>query len=211
MKGLREIVLQWLNLAMPHRQGPQIGRVLGCALGGGTGQYCAQVQILRSGSLEDTERILEEVPISPIWAAADGRGIYAPPEKSTLVIVSYIEHDPAHPFISGVWAESYNAAAFKAGELTVVGKGVSITVKDGEIWFNGENLGGIVKIEELKKELAKNVAMLAAMKGVIDGAPVLEPGNGVKSALQTALKGSLTGKDPGKFKDNIEDKKVKHG
>lgn len=210
MKGLREIVLQWLDLAMPHRQGPQIGRVLQCALGGGTGKYCAQVEILRPGSLEDTGRILDEVPISPIWAAADGRGIYAPPEKDMLVIVDYIEHDPAYPFISGVWGERYDAAGFKAGELTVVGKGASITVKDGEICLNGDNLGGIVKIEELKKELKKNVAMLKAMKGVFDSPEILAL-NLQPPVLQKALQTALTDKNPGEFDDNIEDVKVKHG
>jgi len=207
---IKDIVCRWLDAAMPHRQGPQIGKVLSFGSGSGTNEYSARVRILKPGSLEETETVLEEVPTSPLWASSNGAGVYAPLPEDTLVIVGYIEHNPSYPYIEGVWGEYYDSADFKSDEFLITNGIQGIKIKTGEIHFNGDGLGGLVKIETLKRELTKNVGILNAALGVVRGTPILEPGNGGPSALQAALKLALGRKTPGDFAQ-IENETVKHG
>lgn len=48
-------------------------------------------------------------------------------------------------------------------------------------------------------ELNKDNSILTALVGIINGTPIPEPGNGAASALQTALKGAITGKTNADF------------
>jgi len=80
--NIRKIVNRWLDAAMPHRQGPQIGRVLKFNFGSGENIYSARIRILKTDGLEETERILEDVPLSPIWVGSQGAGVYAPCRKT---------------------------------------------------------------------------------------------------------------------------------
>jgi len=74
---------------------------------------------------------------------------------------------------------------------------------------NGKNLGGLIKINELKAQLEKNRVILQTILTVL-ATPVNEPGAGNPSAFQAALLAALTGKVPGDF-SNIENTKVNHG
>ena len=72
----------------------------------------------------------------------------------------------------------------------------------------GEN-GGLTIAPTLVQELNKNNELLQAIITVLSGPQIPEPGNGSPSALQTALKGAISGKKLGDF-SNIENKKIKH-
>ncbi len=82
--------------------------------------------------------------------------------------------------------------------------------KASKIILRGGSLGGLVKAKELKKQIDKNTNVLQAIINVLTGAPIPEPGNQVPSALQTALKSAVTGKQLADLKD-IENKTVTHG
>lgn len=77
------------------------------------------------------------------------------------------------------------------------------------IIINGGVNGGLCKTTTLKQELDKNNEILTAILNVLNGAPVMEPGNGAPSALQVSLKGAVTGKTIGDF-SAIENLNVKH-
>ena len=74
------------------------------------GGYCFDGEVLMPETLEATGELLKEVPISPVWAGRDGRGIYCPPEAGQVVIVSFIGFNKAYPFYSGVYGDSYTPA-----------------------------------------------------------------------------------------------------
>jgi hypothetical protein len=78
----------------------------------------------------------------------------------------------------------------------------------GDLIFNGGDLGGLVKVQELSNQLNKNNVLLAAVLAVINGAPILEPGNAAPSALQIALKAAVLGKNLGDF-SQLENPKIK--
>ena len=80
----------------------------------------------------------------------------------------------------------------------------------GKVELFGKGYGGLIKVESLKDELAKNNQILQAILTIITGATIPEPGNGSPSALQKALQLALTGKQVGDF-SNIASDKVFHG
>ncbi|VDA99372.1 hypothetical protein S1OALGB6SA_440 [Olavius algarvensis spirochete endosymbiont] len=178
--------------------------------GKGENTYSARVRILKTGSLEETECILEDVPLSPIWANSQGAGVYAPLPEGTLVIVAYVEHNPSYPYIQALWGEFYNAADFKPDELLITNGTISITVKSGELHLNGSDFGGLIKIGELAANLNKNVEVLSSLIDALRKGPITESGNGAPSALQGALAAALTGKNVGDF-SQLENTAVKHG
>lgn len=79
-----------------------------------------------------------------------------------------------------------------------------------QVIIRGGDLGGMVKVKELKKELEKTHNLLAALLQVINGAPIPEPGTGSPSAFQTVLKTAIASFSLGQF-DDIENEKVTHG
>jgi len=94
---------------------------------------------------------------------------------------------------------------FKVGEM-------SFEIKQDKLLLNGENGGGLLNIPKLKEVWNQNKAILDALLGIANGAPINEPGNGSPSALQVTLKAAFAGKQPGVFDANtITNKKVTHG
>jgi len=203
--SIREIVAQWLDAAMPNRQGPQIGKVLSFGSGSGEGRYSARIRVLRPGSLEETDRILEDVPVSPVWAGSGGTGVYAPLPEGTLVIVGYVEMNSAYPYIEGVWGEFYQAADFKPKEFLITNGTISITVKPEKLHLNGSNLGGLVKVNELISKLQMNEKFLKGIKTAVNaaGTPVLLLA-GLKLLEELPLGDFSSASD-------FENSKVKHG
>lgn len=86
----------------------------------------------------------------------------------------------------------------------------NVILKADKIKINGDDLGGLIKIEELKKELQKNNIILEILLKICTSSPIPEPGNGSPSAFQSALMSALSGKQVGNF-NNIENDKVLHG
>jgi hypothetical protein len=68
-----------LNLLLPNRSAPALGRVLKTHEGPGKCKYSVDVRVVTAGTLEDTEQVIAEVPISPIWVGKKGKGLYAIP------------------------------------------------------------------------------------------------------------------------------------
>jgi hypothetical protein len=108
------------------------------------------IQVVTAGTFEDTEQIIAEVPISPIWVGKKGKGIYAIPPVDALVIVGFIAWNPAYPYIAGIWSDEYEAGAFKKGELVITdGEGVKLGIDvDALLMFE-------TKSQSLKKILYK--------------------------------------------------------
>lgn len=79
-----------------------------------------------------------------------------------------------------------------------------------KIIIRGGELGGLVKVNNLRDELNKTTELLQALISIISGSPIPEPGNSAPSALQTALSSAIAGKSLGKW-DDIENERVVHG
>lgn len=87
--------------------------------------------------------------------------------------------------------------------------GKVIVRADKTVELNGTELGGLIKINELKKELEKTNIFLRTLVSVLQ-VPIPEAGNGAPSAFQTALNGALSSLQLADF-SQIENEKVKHG
>jgi hypothetical protein len=119
--------------------------------------------VVRAGTLEDTDQVIAEVPISPIWVGKKGKGIYAILPVDTLVIVEFLAWNPAYPYVSGIWADEYEAGAYKKNQLLITdGEGVKLGIDvDALLMFE-------TKSQSLKKILYKILDEVAAIqtKGV---------------------------------------------
>lgn len=132
MKSGQEFLASLLNALLPNRAAPVLAKVIKAYEGAGANKYACDVQVLTAGTLEETDQIIAEVPISPIWAGKKKRGVYAIPPAGQIVIVSFIGWNVAFPFIAGVWADEYEADEFKAGQFVITdGDGLKI-IADSE-------------------------------------------------------------------------------
>ena len=132
MKSGQEFLASLLNALLPNRAAPVLAKVIKAYEGAGANKYACDVQVLTAGTLEETDQIIAEVPISPIWAGKKKRGLYAIPPAGQIVIVSFIGWNVAFPFIAGVWADEYEADDFKAGQFVITdGDGLKI-IADSE-------------------------------------------------------------------------------
>ena len=132
MKSGQEFLASLLNALLPNRAAPVLAKVIKAYEGAGANKYACDVQVLTAGTLEETDQIIAEVPISPIWAGKEKRGVYAIPPAGQIVIVSFIGWNVAFPFIAGVWADEYEADDFKAGQFVITdGDGLKI-IADSE-------------------------------------------------------------------------------
>ena len=132
MKSGQEFLASLLNALLPNRAAPVLAKVIKAYEGAGANKYACDVQVLTAGTLEETDQIIAEVPISPIWAGKKKRGVYAIPPAGQIVIVSFIGWNVAFPFIAGIWADEYEADDFKAGQFVITdGDGLKI-IADSE-------------------------------------------------------------------------------
>jgi hypothetical protein len=144
MKRLKNL----LDALLPNRAAPALGRVLKAYEGPGKGKYAVDVQVVSAGTLEDTEQIIGEVPISPIWVGKKGKGLYAIPPVDALVIVGFIAWNPAYPYVAGIWSDEYEAGEFKKGELVITdGEGLRWSISEDSLFTfknSEQNLKGIL-------------------------------------------------------------------
>ena len=117
--NFQKLFLSWLNKAWPHRANPELAKVIKMNSGSGKNKYSASVQIVDPATLEETDTIIDDVGISPVWAGKKGQGIYAPIEAGMLVIVDFIQGNQAFPFISSVYGQEYGAGSFSTGEFLI--------------------------------------------------------------------------------------------
>ena len=133
MKSGDQFLKKLLDALLPNRSAPVLGRVLKAYEGPGKTRYAVDVQVVSAGTLEDTEQIIPEVPISPIWAGKKGRGLYAIPPVDTLVIVEFLCWNPAYPYVSGIWSDEYEAGKFKKDQVVITdGDNIHITLDAAE-------------------------------------------------------------------------------
>lgn len=95
------------------------------------------------------------------------------------------------------------------GDTALYNESTAIILHEDTITINGEQYGGLIKVQELKKELEKNNAILQAILNVCK-VPIPEPGNGSPSAFQATLNTTLGSMNVANY-SNIENEKVKHG
>lgn len=111
-------------------------------------------------------------------------GFVLTPKVGSLVIVGIIGNDERNCIILGY-------SALESIEL------------------NGSDLGGLIKIKELKKQIDKNSSILNGILDVLN-VEIVEAGNGAPSVFHKALKVALSGKSTADL-SNIENEKVTHG
>jgi hypothetical protein len=129
-----KFVKNLLDALLPNRAAPALGRVIKLHEGPGKTKYSCDVRIVTAGSYEDTGQVIAEAPLSPVWVAKTKKGIYAVPPEGTLVIVEFLEWNPAYPYIAGVWSDEYDAAKFLKGQFVITdGKDLRIEFSDDEI------------------------------------------------------------------------------
>lgn len=69
--------------------------------------YYIDGEAVKPGSYEATGELFKEIPVPPVWADGDGRGVFIPPTKGQMVVVSFVEGNKAYPFVAGVYGEEY--------------------------------------------------------------------------------------------------------
>lgn len=130
-------------------RGPVKARVMKSYIKKDKGGYCFDGEVLMPESLEGTGEILKEVPLNPIWAGSAGQGIYCPPGKDQIVVVSFLHFNEAFPYSTGIWSDGYTPADGAEGHFVLVdGKG-GIFRMSGDGLFsllnNGKSLKGLLE------------------------------------------------------------------
>lgn len=140
-----------INRLLPNRAAPSLGRVIKAYEGPGKNKYSVDVKIVTAGTLEDTDQVIAEVPISPVWVSKKGKGLYAIPPEGTLLIIGFIEWNPAFPYIAGVYSDEYEAGKFKKDQFVITdGEDISVTIDPAQNLITAEMGGTKVKLEDKK-------------------------------------------------------------
>ncbi|MEL3907905.1 MAG: hypothetical protein P1P64_02690 [Treponemataceae bacterium] len=136
-------------------------------------------------------------------------GFFSKATKGRVVVLS--QGGNAGSFVLLPVSYTDGVPDLKDGDVSVWAEdGANIIVRaDKTLELNGTDYGGLIKIEELKKELEKINAFLRAFVNVLK-VPTPEPGNGSPSAFQAVLNSSLSSMPFADF-SQIENDKVKHG
>jgi hypothetical protein len=140
MQGIKTLLENLLNAMLPNRSALVLGRVIKAYEGPGKNTYSVDVRVVAAGSLEETDRVIAEVPISHAWTGKKGKGIFAIPPLDALVIIEFLEWNPAFPYVAGIWADEYDAGKFGEGQLVVTdGKDLRVEFSDDEILIHDSN------------------------------------------------------------------------
>lgn len=116
--------IAWSGVSLPVR-----ARVRSSFVARRAGGYGCTAEVLdRTGAA--TGEVLEALPLSPIWLAADGRGIYAAPAAGQIVIVGWIDGDRSQPYIAAMDGTANTPSAdAAAGPLVLTdGRGTIIRI-----------------------------------------------------------------------------------
>jgi len=156
-----------LNALLPNHAAPTLARVIKVHEGSGKNKYSVDVQVLKLGTLEDTDQIISEVPIPHIWAGKKKRGLYAIPNEEQVVIIEFLAWNPSYPFVAGMWSDEYEADDFKKDQFIIAdGEGMKIVIDSKEKFINLDNGDGCtVKMEKGKKITADNSKLQVILNG----------------------------------------------
>ena len=143
------------------RAAPVLARILKAHEGPGKTKYAVDVRVLKAGTLEETEQVISEVPLSPIWVGQKKRGVYAIPPEGQVVIVEFLAWNPAYPYVSGIWSDDYEADEFAKDQFIITdGEGMKfvINVKEKGILIDNGELNVHLKADKLSvKNGSKNL------------------------------------------------------
>ena len=166
MQSGDKFLARLLDSLLPNRAAPALAKVLKLYEGPGKTKYSVDVQILKPGTLEDTDQIIQEVPISPIWATQKKRGVYALPSVGQVMIVEFIAWNPAYPYISGVWSDEYEADEFAKDQFVITdGEGMKIIVDAKEKKITIDNGMGSQAVLEEDKVTVNNKEVTVTLNG----------------------------------------------
>jgi hypothetical protein len=153
-----------LEALLPNRAAPVLGRVIKAHEGAGKTKYAVDVRVVTVGAMEETDQVIADVPLNPIWVGKKGKGIYAIPPVNTLVIVEFLCWNFAYPYVSGIWSDEYESGDFKAGQLMITdGEGVQFGIDADALFLFA------TKEQSLKKVLDTLVDEIVAIQTI--GAP----------------------------------------
>lgn len=141
------------------------------------------------GSYKSTGELFKEIPVSPLWADQDGRGVFVPIATGQMVVVNFIGGNKAFPYVSAIYGEEYKPFdSANDGTLTILdaeecklelnGKGevkakfkdkFFITInKDGKCEFKDDKSARF-KIEENLLEIGNaNATVKTLLESILD-------------------------------------------
>jgi hypothetical protein len=156
-----------LNALLPNRAAPVLARVIKAHEGSGKTKYSVDVRVLKLGTLEDTDQVISEVPISPIWSGKKKRGLYAIPNEDQVVIIEFLAWNPAYPYVAGMWSDEYEADDFCKDQLLITdGEGMKVVIDAKAKSISLDNGDGCtVKLEKGKKITADNGRLQVILNG----------------------------------------------
>ncbi|GHU01860.1 hypothetical protein FACS1894147_02540 [Spirochaetia bacterium] len=167
MQSGETLLRRLLDAILPNRAAPVLARVLQAHEGPGKTKYSVDVRVVTAGTLEDTDQVISEVPISPIWATQKKRGVYAIPNEGQVVIVSFINWNPAYPYLAGIWSDEYEADEFGKDKFVITdGAGMKFVIDAKEKGIeitNGE--GCVIKLEKGNKASLDNGRFQVILNG----------------------------------------------
>jgi hypothetical protein len=183
MHGGNDFLKRLLDALLPNRAAPVLARVLKAHEGAGKTKYSIDVCVVKVGTLEDTEQVISEVPISPIWAGKKKRGVYAIPNEGQVVIIEFLCWNPAYPYVAGIWSDEYEADDFGKDKFIITdGDGMkfvidspekSITIDNGQgssVVFSKDNIISKYKDKsEVKQEDDKITAKTGKFQFILNG------------------------------------------
>jgi hypothetical protein len=166
MRGGNNFLKNLLDALLPNRDAPVLGKVIRSYEGPGKNRYSVDVRVLKAGSLEETERVISEVHISPIWANRKKRGVYAIPDNDQIVIIGFLEWNPAYPYVSGIWSNEYEADEFKKDQFVITdGDGMKFIIDGAEKKITMDNGVKAVITWEASKITLDNGLLKATLNG----------------------------------------------
>jgi hypothetical protein len=171
---------------LPNRAAPVLARVLKAHEGPGKTKYPAAVRVLKAGTLEDADQVTGEVPLSPIWAGKKKRGVYAIPQTDQVVIVEFLQWNPAYPYIAGIWSDEYDADEFKKDQFVITdGDGMKFIIDVAEKKIIIDNGKKAVITWEEEKIMLDNGKLKAVLNG--DKLSVKNNSKSLFTVIDTAL------------------------
>jgi hypothetical protein len=180
MQTGNELLRRMIDALLPNRAAPVLARVMKAHEGPGKTKYSVDVQVVNAGTLEDTDQVIAEVPLSPIWATKQKRGVYAIPDEGQVVIVEFLCWNPAYPYVSGIWSDEYEADEFKKNQFVISdGDGMKIII---------DATGKKITIDNGKK----SVVTLEEEKVTVDNGKTQVILNGDKCAIKNSEKSLFT-------------------
>ena len=159
---IREIA--WAGVSLPVRAEVR------SAVADGSG-YLLDVAVL-DRLMQPTREVLETVPAPPLWLGSGGRGVYAPPEEGSVVLVAFVAGDRESPIVTAALAGDAQAPP----KAVPVGAWALLDGRGGEVWMQGDGTvrladadGAVVRVAGDRVEVASSIrSLLAALEEVVD-------------------------------------------